>query len=77
MVDLVCRRGIVDVCNILQRRVCGYTRYCGVGDATTSRVEIGVWMTTVGVFYSSDGNIRCLCADQSGRKINEVGEEAR
>ena len=28
-------------------------------------------------FYSSDGNIRCLCADQSGRKINEVGEEAR
>ena len=34
-------------------------------------------MSTVGVFYSSDGNIRCLCVDQSGRKINEVGEEAQ
>ena len=33
MVDLVCRRGIVDVCNILHKMVCGYTRYCGVGDA--------------------------------------------
>ena len=47
MVDLVCRRGIVDVCNILQKMVCGYTRYCGWYDATTSRVEIGVWMSTV------------------------------
>ena len=28
-------------------------------------------------FYSSDEYIKCLCADQSGRKINEVGEEAR
>ena len=47
MVDLVYRRGIVDVCNILQNMVCGYARYCGTGDATTSRVEIGVWMSTV------------------------------
>ena len=34
-------------------------------------------MSTTGAFYSSDGNIRCLCVDQSGRKINEVGEEAQ
>lgn len=28
-------------------------------------------------FYSSDEYIKCLCTDQSGKKINEVGEEAR
>lgn len=25
-------------------------------------------ITTVGVFYSSDEYIRCLCADQSGKR---------
>ena len=72
MVDLVCRRGIVDVCNILQKMVCGYTRYCGTGDETTSRVEISVWMSTTGAFYSSDEYIKCLCADQSGKKLKKV-----
>ena len=32
VINRICRRGIVDVCNILQRRVCDYTRYCGVDD---------------------------------------------
>ena len=34
-------------------------------------------MTTVGAFYSSDEYIRCLCADQSGKKIEEVSENAQ
>ena len=45
MVDLVCRRGIVDVCNILQRGVRGYTRYCGADVFTVDTrhaVEDGV-----------------------------------
>ena len=29
-------------------------------------------ITTVCVFYSSDEYIRCLCADQSGRKCSEI-----
>ena len=34
-------------------------------------------MTTVGAFYSSDEYIKCLCADQSGKKINEVDKKAQ
>ena len=29
-------------------------------------------MTTVGVFYSFDEYIKCLCADQSGKKLKKV-----
>lgn len=28
-------------------------------------------------FYSSDEYIKCLCADQSGKKINEVDKKAQ
>ena len=29
-------------------------------------------ITTVGAFYSSDEYIRCLCADQSGKKLKKT-----
>lgn len=34
-------------------------------------------MSTTGAFYSSDEYIKCLCADQSGKKLKKVEKSAQ